>query len=426
MDVNAFLIGFQKGKASAPSGGPKPNIACGYETPEDTSKLWLKVDAARNFEKISSKSKIPSEFQPSYTTLSTSFPSNIGGIGGALVGSKLYMFGGGSDYTGGKAIYTYDFETQTLTTLSTTLEYVTYDLRCHAAGTKIYLFCGAQDRSYSNRKICYDTETDTLTNIEGPALYMGTATALVGSKIYFFGGRAGTSSTVTTDTIRYFDTETETFTTCAAKLPLKIACMGAGAVGTKVYLFGGEASGEQYRDEILCYDTETDAIENLSAKIADGGGLFYRTVTVGEKIYLFGGVIGDGSYANSRVQVFDAVTQTCNPVAVSIASSLFSLCVLWEGRIYVFGGCAQMYYYGIKSATKNIRRVNLAEPMPMDDNEVIVIAGNTGLYATILRDEDTEIVVGLSGAYISDGNGIGQFMYAYVFDKSSNSWKTYN
>ena len=64
----------------------------------------------------------------------------------------------------------------------------------------------------------------------------GIGTAAVGTKIYLFGGN---DSNGRINTINVFDTTNNTISTLSTTLPTNTEGIGTAAVGTKIYLFGG-------------------------------------------------------------------------------------------------------------------------------------------------------------------------------------------
>ena len=263
------------------SGGAGLNIEYSQTAPTDTSKLWIKSAEPASIE----FSQNPEQQVQGLTVLDQSIPSGAYGTNCAAVGTKIYLFGDENSSaiqefdTESKTITTlsatlpssgkrgcaavgtkiylfynttiqeFDTESKTITTLSVTLPTATYEMGCAAVGTKIYLFGG---RSYSNTIQEFDTETKTISNISAPAMpttWYKMGCAAVGTKIYLFGGnkdRYSSEPSKIYNAIYEFDTETKTLTTLSVTLPTAIYDMSCAAVGTKIYLFGGDKGSSAY------------------------------------------------------------------------------------------------------------------------------------------------------------------------------------
>ena len=89
------------------------------------------------------------------------------------------------------------------------------------------------------------------------------ASAVVGTKVYLFGGF--NDDGVLLSAIRIFDTTDNTISTLNVELPEPAAQMGAAAVDKKVYLFGGLSPN------IYVFDTETETIITLDTLLPEQG-----------------------------------------------------------------------------------------------------------------------------------------------------------
>lgn len=312
-------------------GGASLNIAYGEAPPQDTSKLWIKANEPEN---VSVGSGVEGVESIKYTDVSfvgyenpvscakvgdniyifdddgkmhkfniktKEFTELSGtntyyrGIGIAVVGTKIYLFGGqylNSSYrwVQSKYIKVLDTETDTATTLSTNLIQTSANIGCVAVGKKIFLF-GGNTASYFDYICEFDTETEAIIKLPSvlPFPNSGMSSALVGNKIYLFGGETS-SNPAYTDKIVVFDIETKSATTIDAKIPQACRGISCGVIGTKVYLLGGGyLSGSWYRlNTINVFDTETEAITTLDTTLLTAD-YNMGTVTIGNKIYLFGG-----------------------------------------------------------------------------------------------------------------------------------------
>ena len=89
------------------------------------------------------------------------------------------------------------------------------------------------------------------------------ASAAVGTKVYLFGGQYATSYHLST--INVFDTKTNSTETLSTSLPSAASGIASAAVGTKIYLFGGKGSSSRY-NTINVFDTESNTLSTLNTK----------------------------------------------------------------------------------------------------------------------------------------------------------------
>ena len=89
--------------------------------------------------------------------------------------------------------------------------------------------------------------------------------AAVGTKIYLFGG-VGSSYL---NTIQVFDTTNDTLSTLSTTLPTTLVEMGAAAVGTKIYLFGGR-NPDAWRNTINLFAPRSIYLDPNSILITEG------------------------------------------------------------------------------------------------------------------------------------------------------------
>jgi N-acetylneuraminic acid mutarotase len=192
------------------------------------------------------------------STLGVATPeSNVCYVAYGQIGNKLYLFcgGQGSFYNARDSIRTFEFETNTFTTLNTKLPEACFSQACGVVGKKIYLLGGKTGQStYTDKIVVYDTENDSIETLPITLPYgVETRGCVVGNKIYLFGGRA--QSGYVSD-IHVFNTDTMTLKTLSLKLPTarmpSVCC-----IGTTVFAIGGYSSGTYYSD-IYAWDASTD------------------------------------------------------------------------------------------------------------------------------------------------------------------------
>ena len=126
------------------------------------------------------------------------------------------------------------------------------------------------------------------------------AAVAMGTNVYLFGGD-GYGHDNNFDAIRVFDTTNNSFTTLDTKLPIKSYGFASAIIGTKIYLFGGEyySSGYRYLNTINVFDTENNMVTTLDITIPTALHDIASAV-IGTTVYLFGGSgSGQTSYVNT-------------------------------------------------------------------------------------------------------------------------------
>ena len=158
------------------------------------------------------------------------------------------------------------------------------------------------------------------------------AAAAVGTKIYLFGGyNSSTSGAVYITSIKMFDTITNSISTLSAVLPTKAYGISAVTVGTKIYLFGGY-TGSAYLNTINVFDTVNNTISTLSTTLYKGDyGI--AAAAVGTKIYLFGGSMSD------TISVFDTENNSISTLSTKLPNVIGGAAAIpTNNKIYLFGG----------------------------------------------------------------------------------------
>ena len=227
-------------------------------------------------------------------------------------------------------------QSQGINTLGTKLPIAARSTAAAAVGTKIYLFGGyVSYRNYLNTIREFDTETETITTLSAtlPNAMFDITCAVAGTKIYLFGGSGYLN------TIQEFDTETKTISTLSVTLPNGASNMAAATVGTKIYLFGGHGSGTSMFNTILEFDTETKTISTLSVTLPT---VLHSmpAATVGTKIYIFGGSNNkNGVNQLDTILEFDTETKTITTLSAKLPAVLYEMPAAAVGtKIYLFGG----------------------------------------------------------------------------------------
>ena len=169
--------------------------------------------------------------------------------------------------------------------------------------TKLYVFGGGNSGDATDFASVYDTATDSWTELPKlPETREHCSAYPSGGKIYIAGGRTHTIPEFRPSTLE-FDPDAKTY---ALKTPIPTPRGGAaGAVlGGRLFLFGGEGADNQNGvfPEIEAYDARTDSWEKFPGMLVPRHG--YGGATLDERIYLPGGAIRQGGAASDVATVF--------------------------------------------------------------------------------------------------------------------------
>lgn len=194
-------------------------------------------------------------------------------------------------------------------------------------------------------------------------IYTGAGAAVVGSDYYTFGGSGRT-------TIMKFSFPLSSKTEMTATLAQHGEGFVCGAVGTKVYIFGGAESdiASYPRKYLQVYDTENDSITTINSNSI---GVYYAdSVVNGSNIHIIGGAKGNSSGDGSNKHyIFNTESQTMSTVSDIPVSLVAPACALDNGCIYICGGAyitnvqRSIYKYDIASDTYSKLNFELHHPV---------------------------------------------------------------
>ena len=389
--VNANTTDILNAYANLPSGGAELNIGYGNTAPEDTTKLWVKTAQPQN---VTVDYDIDNGVE-SVQALTAVLKRAENSMACGVVGAKCYVFQGGGGVT--PYIDVYDTTTSTMTKL-TAQSSLGIASGCGVVGTKCYIF-GGENYGYLNTIKVFDTETNTLTTASAtlPQGIFKMGVGVVGTKCYIFGGYKGNAPI---NTICVYDTENDTITTLSATLPTAARSMGVGVVGTKIYLFGGSSSGGAI-NTINVFDTTTLTISTLTATIpvaSDGIGVG----VFGAKCYLFG-----VNYSNANY-LFDTETETVSNVTTTLLQSVGALTVGVVGNsAYLFGG--------LTGSANTDTCSKFTVTFPLNDGDVYL---QTDVFKNkfSLVKSPTEVKTGVSAVYVGNASNEAEYAEALLYD----------
>ena len=216
------------------------------------------------------------------------------------------------------------------------------------------------------------TDTDATLSMK----LSGIAAAAVGTKIYLFGGMKSGSIGDSVNTIQVFDATNNTIQTLSTTLPMKLGRSGVAAVGTKIYLFGGDSTSPS--DIIQVFDTTNDTIQTLSTTLSTTA-YSIAAAAVGTKIYLFGGYFNELDI----IQVFDTTNNTIQTLSTTLPMKMYSIAAAAVGtKIYLFGGDSKSGSLDIIQVfdTTNNTIQTLSTTLPISSRGIAAAAVDTKIY----------------------------------------------
>ena len=384
------------------------NIAYGETAPADTSKLWIKANKPANVSVDSNLNIIEK-----IVTSNTHLPTSNSDMGYVAIGTKIYLFGG-SGIGSTQAICVFDTKTETITTLSTTLPIGHKSMGCAAVGTKIYLlggYGGEASSTYLKTIYVFDTETEIITTLSAtlPAVCCNMGCVAIGTKIYLFGGNSTFGDSL--NTINVFDTTTETISTLSTTLPTACKNMGCTSIGTKIYLFGGR--GKERLNTIYVFDTETETIRTLSTTLPTAYEMM-GCASIGTKIYLFGGF---GGNSGNQINIFDTETETVTTSLTKLSSECISMgCVSVNNKIYLFGG---KIGYNSNMRLDTISICYIAHQLAQGN--IKIQSGSLTNKFNLINTKNTQIRIGVENVFIGNENNEAETANAFLF--IDGEWK---
>lgn len=267
---------------------------------------------------------------------------------------------------------------------------------------KHVIFIGGQetDTKRFNDIIYYDTETRTFNTptIRGDKVpnFSRHTSCLAGNRIFVFGGFDGFG---TNFNLSVFDPFARTWTNVSQSIvrgdvPASRTNHAAAAVGTKMFIFGGNNNNErgayQVLDDLCMLDTET---LTWSRPATTGDRPCARSghtlTTIGKKVYLFGGGVWNENegwvHKFNDLYVLDTETMHwTKPVCTgTVDTSTFPIAYNVGRYLFIFGGgskpqhCVTNDLYVLDTATYrwDMPLVEGNKPQPRDMGIASVVGG---------------------------------------------------
>lgn len=273
---------------------------------------------------------------------------------GLAAGGKLYVFGGFVD-TALRATNiseAFDPATNSWTTLTPLPQALTHSAAV-LDGNSIWLlggYVGNHPGPSTTAVFKYNITTNTWSS--GPSLPQdrsGGGAALVGRTLHFFGGakRAG-GATETTDQGDHWTLSLDTpgaVWTSVASMPNPRNHLGAAAVGTKIYVIGGQYThneGTTSQVQVDVYDTLAKSWSRARNLPLGRSHITPSVVVHRGKILTFGGTRDDGKFGTAMTEssVYDPATDTWVAFPPLPATRKAPVAGIIDGRVYVATGNA--------------------------------------------------------------------------------------
>ena len=261
---------------------------------------------------------------------------------GAMVGGKLYLFGGYVDTTFKPTTRAdvYDPATDTWTQIAS-LPFGVSHAGTVAVGSSIYFAGGypatSSSQSFSTTRVWrYDTTTNTYSDLPPlPAARGGGALAAVGRNLHFFGGSDSSRRDAASHWALDLDNLAAAWVTKAA-LPLARNHVAGTAVNGLIYAVGGQQNQDAaaiHRAEVDVYDPATDRWTPVAPLPTGRSHITNATVVLNGQIITLGG-LGAGNRTLSSVSRYNPATNTWTDLTPLPSARLSGIAdVLPDGRL---------------------------------------------------------------------------------------------
>lgn len=286
-------------------GGASFNIHYGLNPPEDTSMLWVET------EKEVTATTIGIEAMHGGAELfeKGGVVSKNNACKGAQVGDKMYLFPYANNTTSSRVIKMYDPQTDLVSTLSASIPEPNYSQSIGVVGTKVYLIGGEK---VTQKIVVFDTADNSVVTLTEtfPVPIALAGVGAIDSTLYIFGGYSSGSRL---DTIYKFNTETLEITKLNIAIPTACNSSATAVIGNKIYGFGGMDKNFARITTSWVFDTENETIAVIAPL---NNQILWACGVVGNRIYLFGGLTS--SNTAKCVEVYDTVNNTMTDLSATI------------------------------------------------------------------------------------------------------------
>jgi hypothetical protein len=383
------------------SGGTEDtfNIAYGDTAPADTSKLWVKTSAPTTVEIADRVAHFGETLETAVFDYSRTIYDNVPVL---AFNNKIYVMPGKYEHaTGDRGVYSIDPETYEISSTIATLDFPYRGASCAVVGEKIYCFGGEDEDGDMFNTVRMYTPGTYKTVATFPLYLEDASLAAVGDRIYICGCMAsGTSysNPYVTGRMWVFNTTTNSIT----ELPTNIgyAKTATAVIGTKIYLFGGQMDAGT-TDTCWVYDTTADdlssALSKLDVKLPTLG--VYKAIVLGDTVYLV---------YQDRIYKFDLDTMSF--VLLETATLPHERCAIAAvgDKIFLFGGyeSAVNYYKDVSIITTK---------STLSAGKLLVETCIHGKKADLVNANGTTLNLGIKNVYIGNSEGYAEKVPAYLY-----------
>jgi len=323
------------------------------------------------------------------TVSGMTLPATLYGSQQAVIGAKIYLFGG---YNGSAYVNTiYSAPVSDPTTWSNTgktLPGNLYGSQLAVVGSNLYLFGGHNGAVTNVIYTASVSDPTTWAVVSGktlPGNLHHSQLAIVNNNLYLFGGLNGTATSVIyTASV----SDPTTWSNTGKTLPGNLYGSQVAKVGSNLYLFGGHngisASNVIYTALVSDPTTWTNIGKTLPANDAHA-----QLINIGDYLYLLGGNNGSANVSSIfTASITDPTTWTTSTSTLPAALHVSSVAVI-DDYAYLFGG----YTTAVTSA---IYRAPLTHNRPNAYNKPWLTN-----WKTIATDQSNVTIGGNQAAYIN-------------------------
>jgi len=296
------------------------------------------------------------------TVSGKTLPSAFYGASQAVVGDKIYFFGGNNGSTATNIIYSASVSDPT-TWINTgkTLPGNLYYSQLAIVGNSLYLFGGNNGTAVTN--VIYTASTSdptTWTVVPGKTLpgnlYLSHS-ATVGNNLYLFGGQNGTAVTNVIYTASVSNPTTWSIVS-GKTLPGNLYGSQVATIGNNLYLFGGY-NGSAYTNVIYTAPVSDPTTWTNTGRTLPVTNAHAQLITIGDYLYLLGGFNGSTNVTSIlSASISDPTTWTTSTNILPVAIDVSSIAVI-DNYAYLFGGYATTAMSAIYRAPLTYNRPNV-------------------------------------------------------------------
>ncbi len=322
-------------------------------------------------------------------------------LGAVALGGKIYAIGGFNGFPI-NSIEVYDPVSNTWTIINAPMHTKRSDFGIGIVNGKIIVAGG----DCASEKIKSVEEFDPLTNKWTVKHNMENwnsnfAMTEIDGKLYCSGGN-------NSDIIKEYNPKTDTWTD-RGNLPEGINGHASVSQNGKVYILGGFTDSYSYTNKVVEYTPELGLWQKKSDM--NDGKIYFACAELNGKMYTFGGSTGKGieAWALDTVEEYDLEGNTWTQVASMGRPTVGAEAAVVNGKIYVFGGCDDIFTSEYYSTMKEYDPINKTWKTKKDMPD-----GRASHRAVVL---DGYIYV-IGGADYGDGRRV------FKYDPINDSWST--